>query len=133
MSEPYDNSAQHRALCEAVFPKLAGVVDGDVEFSLEEQKHATSCLRCQAELVRYRKLLRALHELRTSVIRPAPGLLADILGNLAERGERSAVRSLVTGRRVAYTGGIVVAAAAGITGAILLGRNRHRQDGRTAA
>ena len=55
--------------------------------------------------MQYRKLLRALHDLRTEVLEPAPGLLTEILGHLEEAGERRAVRSLLTGRRVAYLGG----------------------------
>lgn len=108
-----------------VFPLLAGAVDGGTVLSLEEQRHAESCLQCQAELVRYRKMLRALHDLRTSVIRPAPGLLADILDNLAEKGEQQAIRSILSGRKAAYAGGIAVATVAGVAGAvILIGRGR---------
>jgi hypothetical protein len=108
-----------------VFALLAGVVDGGTVLSLEEQHHAESCLQCQAELIRYRKMLRALHDLRTTVIRPAPGLLADIFGSLAERGEQRAIRSILTGRKAAYAGGIAVATVAGVTGAvILMGRGR---------
>ena len=33
------------------------------------------CLRCQADLVHYRRLLRTLRTLRTDVLEPAPGLL----------------------------------------------------------
>jgi hypothetical protein len=117
----------HTSLCARVMPKLAGVVDGDETLSSEEQAHVESCLQCQAELVRYRKLLRALHELRTNVIRPVPGLLAGILDNLGEKGERRAVRSLLTGKRMAYTGGLAVATAAGLAGAVLLaGRGRGK-------
>ena len=37
------------------------------------RRHVERCLRCQAELVQYRKLLRALQRLRTEVLDPAPG------------------------------------------------------------
>ena len=47
--------------------------------SASARRHVERCLRCQAELVQYRKLLRALRALRTEVLEPAPGLLADIL------------------------------------------------------
>ena len=46
---------------------------------------STQCLRCQAELVQYRKLLRALHDLRTEVLEPAPGLLAEVLAGSRKR------------------------------------------------
>ena len=84
----------------------------------DERHHVERCLRCQAELVQYRKLLRAMHAMRTEVLEPAPGLLADILANVAASGERRAVRSLVQGRRAAYLGGLAAATAAGAAGAI---------------
>lgn len=118
MSKP----VEHENICSRVLPKLAGVVDGDVTLTSIEKKHVEACLKCQAELVRYRKLLRALHDLRTTVIQPAPGLLAEILESIAEKGERKAIRSLISGKKVAYTSGLAVATVAGVTGALLLGR-----------
>ena len=50
-------------------------------------RHVETCLRCQAELVQYRKVLRALHQLRTEVLEPAPGLFTDILTSLEGAGE----------------------------------------------
>ena len=44
---------------------------------------------------------------------PLPGSLADILADVEEAGERHAVRSMLSGRRVAYVGGIAAATAAG--------------------
>ena len=70
--------------------------------------------------MQYRKLLRALHNLRTEVLEPAPGLLPEILATLEAAGERHALRSMLTGRRLAYAGGIAAAAAAGAAGALLL-------------
>jgi hypothetical protein len=113
--------------CAAVAEALPGIVDGLAVADLSLRRHVESCLRCQAELVQYRKLLRALHELRTEVLEPAPGLLPDILSSLGAAGERSAIRHLLTGRRAAYVGGIAAATAAGTAGAILLAtRARHR-------
>ena len=91
------------------------------------RRHVESCLRCQAELVQYRKLLRALHQLRTEVLEPAPGTLSGILANLEAAGERGAIRSLLTGRRAAYLGGLAVAMAAGAAGAIVLAHRVPRR------
>jgi hypothetical protein len=92
------------------------------------RKHVEGCLRCQAELAQYRKLLRALHNLRTEVLTPAPGLIADVFAHLEEAGERHAVRSLVRGRRMAYAGGLAVAAtAAGAGAAYVLVARRGRK------
>jgi hypothetical protein len=98
--------------CEDVADLLADSADGSVLLERSARRHVDRCLRCQAEVVQYRKLLRALHNLRTEVLEPAPGLLADILAHIEEAGERRAVRSLLTGRRAAYVGGIAAAAAA---------------------
>ena len=112
--------------CDAVIDLLPDVADGAVVLDRTARRHVDSCLRCQAELVQYRKLLRALHNLRTEVLEPAPGLLADILAGLEEAGERHAVRSLLRGRRIAYVSGIAAATAAAGAGAILLA-NRTRK------
>jgi len=114
--------------CDQVARQLPGVVDGTAELDDGARRHVESCLRCQAEVVRYRKLLRALRMLRTEVLEPSPGLLGEILAGLSEAGERHMLRSALTGRRVAYVGGLAVATAAGAAGAIALATlsRRHR-------
>ncbi|MEJ7844430.1 MAG: hypothetical protein WKF93_02200 [Acidimicrobiales bacterium] len=127
--------------CEDVAELLPAAADGIVPGGLRglarspgvgledrsARRHVEHCVRCQAELVQYRRLLRTLHGLRTEVLEPAPGLLADILATLEAAGERQAVRSLLTGRRVAYVGGIAAAATAGAAGAILLATRTRRR------
>jgi hypothetical protein len=105
--------------CEDVAEVLAEAADGTPVHDRATRRHVERCLQCQAELVQYRKLLRALHNLRTEVLEPAPGLLSDILATLEAAGERRAVRSILSGRRLAYAGGIAAAATAGAAGAIL--------------
>ena len=113
--------------CEDVAGLLSDAADGSVALDRTTRRHVDRCLRCQAELVQYRKLLRALHNLRTEVLVPAPGLLSDILATIEEAGERQAVRSMLRGRKVAYVGGIAAATAAGAAGAILFA-NRVRKS-----
>ena len=115
--------------CDEVAEILPGVVDGAAVADAGLRRHVESCLRCQAELVQYRRLLKALHHLRTEVLEPAPGLFSDILTSIEAAGERGAIRSLLAGRRAAYVGGIAAAtAAAGAAGAIVLAsRARHRR------
>jgi hypothetical protein len=115
--------------CEDLAAALPGIVDGHEVADLGARRHVDGCLRCQAELVQYRKLLRALHQVRADVLAPAPGLLADILDTLGAAGERRAMRSLLSGRRAAYVGGIAAAAtAAGAAGAlVLVSRARQRR------
>jgi hypothetical protein len=112
--------------CDTIADTLAEAAEGTIVLDPASARHVEACLRCQAELVQYRKLLRALHAMRAEVLNPVPGLLADILATLEAAGERHAIRSMITGKRVAYLGGVVVATAAGATGAILLGRSKRR-------
>ena len=86
--------------CEDVARMLPETVEG-TPVDLAMQTHIESCLRCQAELARYRRMLRALQQLRTRFLEPSPSLLAQTLAALEEAGERQAVRSLLSGRRLA--------------------------------
>ena len=114
-----------RVICESVSEVLPQLVDSGTEIDKRVISHVDNCLRCQAEMVQYRRLLRMLHQLRTEVIEPSPGLVADVLSHVAAAGERRAVRSILTGRNAAYAGGIAAATAATAFGAILFA-NRAR-------
>ena len=91
--------------CEDLADALAGVAEGGELRDRRARRHVEGCLRCQAELAQHRKLLKALHTLRT-----------EVLASLGEAAEGHAVRSLLEGRRVAYLGGIAVAGAAAAAG-----------------
>jgi hypothetical protein len=112
--------------CEDLSESLAATAEGAGRLGRAQRRHVERCLRCQAEVVQYRKLLRAMRNLRTEVLEPAPGLLADILAGLEEAGERHAVRSVLSGRRVAYLGGLAAATAAGAAGAIVFATRTRR-------
>ena len=112
--------------CEEVAELLPDVMESGHAADRRVQRHVETCLRCQAELVQYRKLLRALHLLRTEVLEPAPGLLTEILAELEAAGERRAIRTILTGRNAAYVGGIAAATAAGAFGAIVLANRARR-------
>jgi anti-sigma factor RsiW len=113
--------------CEDVARLLPETVDANFPVDLSVQSHIEACLRCQAELARYRRMLRALQQLRTRYLEPSPTLLAQTLASLEEVGERQAMRSLLSGRRLAYAGAIGgAAAAAAATTAVLMARSRRR-------
>ena len=113
--------------CEKLTETLSDAADGAVILDAPARDHVDQCLRCQAELVQYRKLLRALRAMRTEVLEPAPGLLPEVLAGLEEAAERNALRSMLSGRRVAYVGGIAAATAAGAAGAIVLATRARRR------
>lgn len=113
---------------EDVADLLPGLVDGTVDVDARTRSFIESDLRCQAELARYRRLLRGLGALRTAYLEPSPGSLAQTLNTLAAEGERRVARSILSGRRVAMAGaalgGAAVAGAA--TAAVLAARTRRR-------
>ena len=101
----------------------------DDPVDLAVQTHIESCLRCQAELARYRRMLRGRSSSCAPLLRAAtPGLLAQTLAALDRAGERRAVRSSSRGRRLAYAGAIggAAAATAGTAAALILARSRRR-------
>jgi hypothetical protein len=107
---------------------LPAAVDSNEPVELPVQRHIEGCLRCQAELARYRRMLRGLQLLRTQYLEPAPGLLAATLVAVTEASERRAVRSILTGKRLAYAGAIAgaVAAAGGTAAAVIVHRAKRR-------
>ena len=115
--------------CADLGDRLAAAVTDEGALDREARAHVETCLRCQADLVEHRRVLRALRSLRTEVLVPAPGLVTEVLAHIEEAGERRAIRSLLTGRRVAYLGGLAAAtAAAGAAGALVLAtRGRGRR------
>lgn len=105
-------------LCEDVATALPSILDGGRRASSDCIGHVETCLACQAELARYRKLLRLMQDLRSERVNPPPGLLADVIGALESAAERGAVRSALSGRRIAY--GAAVAGTITAAGLVLL-------------
>lgn len=112
--------------CDDVVTRLGGAADGSTRLSRQQRRHAASCLRCQAEMAQYRKLLRALHAMRTDLLEPAPGLLTDIVAGLEEAVEGHTARWLPSRRRAAYVGGLAAATAAGAVSAIVVAARTRR-------
>jgi hypothetical protein len=112
--------------CDEVTALLPALVDGDT-INPAVDEHIESCLRCQAELARYRRLLRTLATMRTRYVEPTPGLLGETLAAITDAAETGARRTLLSGRRLAYAGAIGGGAlAATATAALLIARSRRR-------
>lgn len=121
-AEPTPRAAER---CERIAAAMPALVDEATALDPEDAAHVETCLRCQAELARYRKMLRGLHQLRARFLEPAPGAIAGTLAALEAEGERRALRSVLNGRRLAYAGAIGGALAAGAAAtAVLLARRR---------
>jgi hypothetical protein len=97
--------------------RLAEVADDSSALGWTEAQHVSGCLRCQAELAQYRKLLRALRAMRTQTLAVDDQALAGLLEAL--RPPATVTRLHRRNRRAAYIGGIA-AATAGAAGAVVL-------------
>ncbi len=111
--------------CNDVSGHLAGVAAGEVVLPLAQRDHVEHCLRCQAEVVQHRRILRSMRAMRDDLLEPAPGMLPDLFAELHGAGERHAVRSLLHRRRAAYSLAIVGLVVAGATGTVVALRS-HR-------
>lgn len=121
------HSPTRRVQCEQVTDQLPAILDGAESAPPPVVDHVEHCLRCQAELAQYRRLLRALHQLRVVGVDPPPGLLSEVLAQLGEAAERGAIRSALAGRRVAYLAALAAAAgAAGAAGVAVVLASRGR-------
>jgi anti-sigma factor RsiW len=71
--------------CDAVSVELPLIVDGSRRPTSAMAEHLRTCLRCQAELAGYRRLLRALRSLREDpVALPTPELVGETLRVIEE-------------------------------------------------
>jgi hypothetical protein len=108
--------------CSDIAELLPAMVDDGVAVAPEMWEHTGTCLRCQAELARYRGLLRSLRALRHEQLRPASATVAATLGAVAAAPEswRSAHAA-----HLAYVGGVVVATAASAAGMVVWATRRR--------
>lgn len=122
--------------CDDVSLLLAESVDPLGTLPLPADVHLRACLRCQAELAQYRKLMRAMRSLRHQQVpldATSPAFAVedrdDAIGELLEvlRPPASVHRLHGHGRRRAYISGIAAAATAGAAGALVLASRVTRQ------
>ncbi len=123
--------------CHLFATELSEVVDGGDCLDPTATEHFGSCLRCQAELAQYKKLLRALSNLRGQTVAPDDFLLHEILRALDRAGEGWRRHLTGLGERPGFLRGAgAIAATAGAAactaGAIVLANrltSRHRLVG----
>jgi hypothetical protein len=106
--------------CEEVVDALPQIMDGLETADRKVVRHIQVCLRCQAELVQYRKLFRVLHQMRSQGAEPPPGTVGRLLTGIEEAAERGAIRSALAGRRMAYAAGLTAAAGAAATAGVVV-------------
>ena len=102
-----DSVVDSEPRCEEVALELPAILDRRLDASSATVSHVESCLRCQAELSQYRRMLRLLAQLRDEEVPLPAGALAEILANVRRLARRQAIRSALFHRRVAYATGLV--------------------------
>jgi hypothetical protein len=88
--------------------------------------HVAECLRCQAEVAAYRRLLRHLRSMRHEGVVPPVGSLSAVLAALEVAAGEQSVHSTTWAIRAACVGGITVATAAAGAAGVLVWMNRRR-------
>lgn len=109
-----------RSACKDVVARLPEACRGESRRP-ELDAHVRTCLRCRLELARYERLFRLLGQLAGDRAEPPPGVLAELMAAIEAAATRSAERTVLTGRRIAYAGACLGAA---LTGAVVLARGR---------
>ncbi len=107
--------------CETLDRHLSATFEDPSSFQGELEDHVAACLRCQAELARYRRLRSELAWLRSEPVVEADGLLEDILGTLD-----AATRARLVARRGRQAICTLVAAAGAAGAIVMVGRVRSR-------
>jgi len=110
--------------CDRLAEVIPDLVDEPDLLSLADLDHVSECLRCQAEMARFRRLHRVLSGLRSRPVEADPALVEEILDRLdsaAQRRERHKVAS----RRAASIVGLAAATAAGVGGVLVLATRRR--------
>lgn|SRR5690606_9266508 len=112
--------------CEVVADRLPEVAAGRLLLDAESRGHLDSCLRCQVQVVHYRRILRSLAAMRDEVVDPGQSFVDQVLEAVEAAGERGALHDLLSDRRFAYAGGLAAAAAAAAAGGAIAFAARSR-------
>jgi hypothetical protein len=111
--------------CREAAEAIPQIAAGEEGLDQAASTHVSECLRCQAELAAYKRILRHLHAMRHDGIVPPAGGIAAVLAALeAAAIEQQAVPTWAV--RAAYVGGITVATAAAGAAGVLVWMNRRR-------
>lgn len=96
-------------------PQIAAGEHADVE--PRSADHVAHCLRCQAEVAAYRRVLRVMRTMSSDGCPPSSEQLAAVLSGVDQHSWAV---------RVAYVGGITVATAAAGAAGVLVWMSRRR-------
>jgi hypothetical protein len=111
--------------CRDCVDAIAQIAAGEKDIDQSAAGHVARCLRCQAEVVAYRRILHTMRAMRQDRIPPPNGGVASVLAALEAASTDHAGGSTTWATRAAYLGGITVATAAAGAG-VLVWMNRRR-------
>ena len=107
------------AACRDAVDAVAMIAAGEAGMEAGPAAHVESCLRCQAEVVAYRRVLSIMRAMRDDCVDLPEGSIADALTAMHSAGVEGVP---VWAVRAAYVGGLTAAGAAGVL--VWLGRRR---------
>lgn len=110
--------------CDHLAELMPDLVDDPHLLSPDDAQHVAECLRCQADLARFRRLRRTLASLRDLPEPADPEILDRILEGLDSAAERRE-RHRIAGRRAVSIVGLAAATAAGVGGVLVLATRRR--------
>lgn len=99
--------------CRESADAVAQIAAGENDIEPRAAVHVRSCLRCQAEVAAYRRILRTMQSMRHDMVPPPPGGLTDVVRALQEAADGGA-QAMSWGTVAAYVGGLTAAGAAGV-------------------
>jgi hypothetical protein len=111
--------------CRSVAETIPQIASGEPGVDRRATAHVAQCLRCQAEVAAYRRLLRHLRSLRHEGVVPPAGSLSAVLAAIEVAAGEQSVHS-AWAVRAAYVGGITVATAAAGAAGVMVWMNRRR-------
>ena len=110
------------AACRDAVDAVAMIAAGDRDVESRPAAHVATCLRCQAEVAAYRRVLSIMRTMRDDLVGLPEGSLDDALLAM----HTGAVEGVpMWALRAAYLGGLTAAGAAGVAG-VLVWRGRRR-------
>lgn len=110
--------------CDRLAELMPDLVDDPGLLSGADAEHLAQCLRCQADLTRFRRLRRTLASLRDLPVPADPEILEGVLEGLDSAAERRE-RHRLAGRRAVSIVGLAAATAAGVGGVLALATRRR--------
>ena len=103
------------AACRSAVDAVVQIAAGEDGVEPEAGAHVATCLRCQAEVAAYRRVLRTMHAMRADSVPVYPGHLAELLRALESAAADGTIPAGASWAvRAACVGGLTAAGAAGV-------------------